>query len=976
MKNNGIFRGFVAVLSFTFVTAIIATITANNYKDAVNSVLVEDTTTSVTDEDSIYFKSDFGDFNEESEAKLVQATIDQTVKEMEEGAVLLKNNASALPLSSTERSITIFGASSVNPVIKCASSGNTAKGSSLVTMGAAFKEAGFSINEDLWAAYGGEKTEMTQELTREISEKPASFYTSGIKNSWKDKYNDVAIIFISREQGEGHDFSMNDEEGKSQLALHDNEREMIEMVTSDTSFKKVIAILNIPTSMEVGWLDQYGIDACLWIGAPGQSGFRGMVNILSGKANPSGRLVDAYPTNSLSAPAIINSGTNTGVWSNLSEMSPLITSTTNTGHYKNVTIQSEGIYVGYKYYETRYEDVVLKRGEANSSSGSSDGLNWDYSKEMSYTFGYGLSYGSFEESLIGVTANDDNTYTLSVNVKNTSDTYSGKHVVQVYAQTPYGDYEIENKVEKSAIQIVGFEKTKELAPGEEVVVSIDVDKYLLASYDYTKEKGYILSEGDYYFAIGEDSHAALNNVLAKKGKTASDGMTSSGDPTKAYSWHMSFDSNTYDKSDVTGVEVTNQFDDCDFNFWAPNTHKYMSRNDWKGTYPKKFSNLVAPADLITVINGKTYVKPADAPDASSFTQGKKNNIVLLDLMGKDYDDPMWESYLDEMTLDELAGQLIEGFTAEGVASVGKPSIASGDGMDSINYAYKYGKKTKTANYTSTVTLSCTWNKDLYLSRGNLMGEEGLWCKNFKNNSVGGDLHRTQFGGRNFEYISEDGNMCGFVGAKITEGMNKHGVHAAMKHMAGNDQEYGRTGLCTFFNEQAYRETALRMYEMSVKQSSLSALMTGLNRLGGTYCTQSQAMLTNVLRKEWGFKGATISDADSATYGNVVECLTAGLDIFCCDFSEVSSSRCKKAIKAGDGYIHQKLREAVKNTHYLVVNGCSMNGLTKNTVIDSGMKWWQKTLIGVDAGIGLVYASAVALFIVTKYDLIKKVKKEA
>ena len=973
MKKTKLWQGLVAVMSCLLVLSIETTSTLFLYSDAVNSVLGgSDSSTGTTESDEVYFESKFGPFNEESEAKLIAATREQTTKEMEEGAVLLKNENTALPLQANERSITIFGASSVNPVIKCHSSGNTAKGDDLVSMSEAFTKAGFELNTTLSDAYGGETKEQTQDLTREINEKPASFYTDAIKSSWSKKYNDVAIIFLSREQGEGNDFSMKDSEGKSQLALHDKERELVKMVTSDPAFKKVIAILNIPTSMEVGWLEEYGVDACLWIGAPGQTGFTGMVNLLTGEKNPSGHLVDAYATNSLSAPAVVNSGTNTREWGNLEEVKAGITSTTNTGHYKNVTVQQEGIYVGYKYYETRYEDCVLGNGNASASVGSLDGKGWEYSKEVSYPFGYGLSYTDFTQTLNSVKEGENNTYTLNVTVTNTG-AVKGKSVVQVYAQTPYGDYEKTNRVEKSSVQIVGFAKTKELEPNESCEVEVTVDKYLLASYDYTAEKGYILSEGDYYFAIGEDAHDALNNILAAKGKTVADGMDENGDAAKVYSWKLSFDNTTYDKS-VTGVEVTNQFDDCDLNYWTPGSCTYLTRSDWQGTFPKKIEAPIASADLIKQLNGKTYQKPVDAPAVSSFEQGKKNNIVLLDMMGKEYDDENWESYLDQMTLDELAGQLIESFTAEGVASVGKPSIASGDGMDSINYSYKYGTKHLTANYTSMVTLSCTWNPELHLSRGELMGEEGLWCRNLKNHSVGGDLHRTQFGGRNFEYISEDGNMCGFVATNIVLGMNCRGVNAAMKHMAGNDQEFGRTGLCTFFNEQAYRETALRMYELAVTKGNMKALMTGLNRLGGTFCTQSKAMLTNVLREEWGFQGATISDADSATYGNVVECLEAGLDLFCCDFSSVSANRVKKAINDGDGHMLERLRNAVKNTHFIVANCGSMNGLSKDTVIATGNGWWAIAAYVIDGVVALAWLGVLFGFLNEKYDLLAKMKK--
>lgn len=975
MRRTKLMRGIVSTVCCVFALLIVLTSTLFLYEDAVNSVLVGSGGNDLSDAegDTIYYESEFGEFNDENIQKLIDATYEQTTQEMEEGAVLLKNEGGALPLAEDERSITIFGASSVNPVIRCNSAGNTASGEYLVTMGQALKEAGFEINERLWNAYGGEVNKQVQDLEREMNEKDASFYTADIRSSWSDNYNDVAIIFFARESGEGSDFSMSDEAGMSQLALHANERALVEMVTSDPSFDKVIAILNVPTSMEVGWLDEYGVDACLWIGAPGQSGFTGMVNILTGEVNPSGHLVDVYATNSLSAPAVVNSGTNTLEWSNVDALRAGITSESNASRYSFYTPQLEGIYVGYKYYETRYEDCALNAGNANSTAGSSDGQAWSYTDEVSYTFGHGLSYTQFVQTLNSVTDNGDGTYTVNVTVRNDGDV-AGKSVVQVYAQTPYGDYEKENLVEKSAVQLVGFAKTDLLEPGADVTLDIEVDKYLLASYDYVLEKGYILSEGTYYFAIGDDAHDALNNILAAKGKTTQDGMDYDGNADKTYAWDMEFDNTTYEKS-VTDYEVTNRFDDCDLNYWVENSVTYLTRQDWN-TYPEKLDSVAAPDGLIELLNGETYTKPADAPEVSSFTMGEDKGIRLIDLQGKDYDDPMWEDYLDQMTLDELASQLVNGFSVEAVPDVGKPETIWGDGMDSIGGNYSYGDERPTANYTSTVTLACTWNTDLYERRGELMGEECMWSGGkYKINSVGADLHRTPFGGRNFEYISEDGNMCAMVSVYIVTGMQSHGTNASMKHMANNDQERYRTGVATFFNEQAFRETSLRIYELAVTKANLHSLMTGLNRLGGTYCTQSYAMLTTVLRNEWGFEGATVSDADSATYNNVAECLTAGLDAFCYDFSGVSTRKATQLVERGDGYILQCMREAVKREHFLVVNSGAMNGVDR-IVEAAGTPWWEIVMIVIDTVVGVGLLCSLFFYLNGKYDLIGKIKGRA
>lgn len=975
MHKTKLFRGIVATLAFVLVVLIVATSMTITYKTTIDDYLSTGTTTSTsTDEDLVYYESEFGEFNDVNIEKLYEATYNQTVQEMEEGAVLLKNEDSALPLEEDERSITIFGASSVNPVIKNNSAGNTASGEYLVTMGQAFEAKDFEINDTLWAAYGGEVTTKVQDLTRERNEMPSSFYTSDIKSSWADEYNDVAIIFIARESAEGNDFSMNDEDGISQLALHENEEDLIKMVTSDDSFDKVIAILNVPTSMEVGWLDEYDIDACLWIGAPGQSGFVGMVNILIGDANPSGHLVDVYATDSLSAPAVVNSGTNSLQWSNLSEMRSGITTESNASYYSYYTPQLEGIYIGYKYYETRYEDLILGNRNADSTKGSSTGNAWDYTDEVSYTFGYGLSYTEFVQTLKDVEKNEDGTYTVTVNVRNDGDT-PGKSVVQVYAQTPYGKYEEDNLVEKSSIQIVGFAKTDILDPEEDIDVEVVVDEYLLASYDYVKEEGYILSAGTYYLAIGDNAHDALNNILAEKDYTTDDGMDYNGNSEKVYSWDLEeLDATTYDES-VTGYEVTNQFEDCDLNHWIEDSVTYLTRQDWN-TYPDKLEAVEATDELIEALNGETYTQPADSPAVSSFTFGADNDIALIDMKGLSLDDEKWEDYLDQMTLTELAGQLVQTIPTIGeVSSVGKPATPMGDGMDSIGGNYAYGDGRPTSNYTSTVTLACTWNVELYERRGELLGEEALWRDNntYTLYSVGGNLHRTPFAGRNFEYISEDATMCALISQYVVKGVQSTGCNAAMKHMTNNDQELYRTGVATFFNEQAFREASLRIYEYAVVKYDLRNMMTGLNRLGPTYCTQSYALLTVVLRYEWGFEGSVTSDAASATYVNVAECLAAGLDTFCGDYSSVSSTKAQRLVNNGDGNILELLRQAVKRTHYCTVNSIAMNGVGR-TVEAAGLSWWQYTIYAIDAVVAIGLLCSLFFYTNSKYGFIDKYKK--
>ena len=415
---------------------------------------------------------------------------------------------------------------------------------------------------------------------------PVSTYNS-LTNTFAS-YNEAAIVVLSRESGENDDLQVNYSDNgttQSMLAITKNERDLLRLVQqykNNGTFKKVIVLINSANVMEVDWLDEYGVDACMWIGGPGtDNGIYGVADLLTGEANPSGKLADTFSASSLSAPAMQNY-------------------VTAQNSYNDNLIYAEGIYVGYKYYETRYEDCVLGQGNASGNAGvyASEGSGWNYADEVSYPFGYGLSYTNFTQTLDGVKDNGDGTLTATVTVTNAGDA-AGKSVVQIYAQTPYGDYEKRTKVEKSAVQLVAFDKTDEIAPGGSQTLEINVDKYFLAAYDYTQAKTYILSEGDYYLAIGDDAHDALNNILAAKGATGmtdAAGNAASGNADKVYVWHEAFDDETY-SSTATDAEVTNQLDEMDWNYWNKGQVTYLTRSDWQGTWPKVY-NLTRTSNMV------------------------------------------------------------------------------------------------------------------------------------------------------------------------------------------------------------------------------------------------------------------------------------------------------------------------------------------------------------------------------------------
>ena len=467
-KKVKLWCGLSAVSIALLVLMATATDYAFGYADVINSRLGLETAVIETpenaDEDTTYYKSEFGEINAANQEKLIAATKEQSVNEMREGAVLLRNERETLPLKSEERRVTMFGHASVDPVYRGNSAGNMPEEPNMTTLRQAMEGAGFEINPTLWEAYQNSGvTRVCSDSPEEVDlgEDPIEFYTDTIRQSWANDYNDVAFIVLSRESAEGIDFFMKDGEGISQLALHKNERDMIEMVTQSGKFGKVVVLLNTPTPIELDWLEEYDIDACLWIGYPGQWGAQGVADILTGAVNPSGRTVDTYAADSLSSPAVVNSGTNTPRFSNGDEVANALGTRYFTGDY--ATVQVEGIYVGYRYYETRYEDAILGKGNATSSAGASFGTSWNYADEVTYPFGYGLSYTTYTYDLKNVVENDDGTMSVTVTVTNTGEV-AGKTAVEIYAQTPYGDYERENKVEKSAIQLVAFDKTDVIEP--------------------------------------------------------------------------------------------------------------------------------------------------------------------------------------------------------------------------------------------------------------------------------------------------------------------------------------------------------------------------------------------------------------------------------------------------------------------------------------------------------------------------------
>lgn len=560
-----------------------------------------------------------------------------------------------------------------------------------------------------------------------------------------------------------------------------------------------------------------------------------------------------------------------------------------------------------------------------------------------------------------------NMFTATVTVKNTG-SVSGKSVVQLYVQTPYGDYEKQNAVEKSAVQVIGYGKTDELKPGQSEQVTVTMDRYMMASYDYTNAKGYILSAGDYYLALGDNAHDALNNILAAKGASGmvdQDGNTVEGNAAKTYRWNYdTLDTESYRYS-VTGEEVTNQFDDCNANYWQEGSVTYLTRQDWNGTFPTKAPAITCTEEMMQILQGELYTKPEDSPSVSDITQGQNNGLTFVSMKDVSFDDTeTWDKYLDQMTVEELASQISDMFGTPEVSSVAKPAFSEGDGTASVGantFPEEYGDTRDVCLYPCSVVAACMWNNDRLTRRGELMAEEALYCKLPLFWTGGGNLHRTPFGGRNGEYFSEDAVLTNLYTTTELTAVQSRGVTPGIKHVAGNDQEFHREGLAVFFNEQAFREQTLRAFEGALSNENTMALMQSFNRLGLVWSSSSKALCTQVLRKEWGFNGQQETDgvAGGAYKSHFATSLSAGTTTYCIDPTGSAASAIVEEIRSNDdGNMLLNLRDAVKRYHYMLSHTNLINGLSMNATVESIMPWWQIALYAIDVVFALLMVGSL------------------
>ena len=905
-----------------------------------------------------------------------------------EGYVLLKNDGNTMPFEQGT-TFSFFGESVKNLTAtqSVLTQFTGAKGNSN-QLKDSFESRGFEVNQTLMDFYtkgaGSKYTMGTGSINFgaaedfRINECPLSELESadGVLDSTKDT---VPVFVMRRVAGEGRDMPRSmynhatsaEDKAKTYLEPDSTELEILQYINDN--FDNGVVILNTASALNLGWLEQFpNIKSVLFVPSTGRYGTDSLADIFAGEVSPSGKTVDTFEANSLNSPAAQNYGDY-----------QYVDGDGNLTGYSYVSY-AEGIYVGYRYYETRYEDAVLGQGNAG---------DFDYDSEVVYPFGYGLSYTTFDWSNYQASW-DGTTCTVSVDVTNTGDV-AGKDVVEVYAQSPYTDYDRANGVEKSAVQLVNYGKTKLLEPGETQTVSVTFDQDMLKAYDANGAKTYILDAGTYYVTAAHDSHDAVNNVLAAKGANVA------GDASRVSTYvpsNTDVDTTTYATDTKSGAEITNLFGD------AKGDITYLTRADWEGTFPKHDGTplegnvstwgaeinavdengdpvsyawgKVASPELIDRLKGLDSGNPvSDATITDTPVYGQNNGISLIDLRGKDYNDPMWNQLLDELSAEdyrELVGH--SGYGSNFVQSIGKPFNIDADTAAGLIYGGTG------MMFCSPVVMAQTWNQDLASAYGAMIGNEA---------NIGGttgwyapsmNIHRTPFTGRNGEYYSEDPVISGTVASLEIRGAAEKGVYSTIKHFALNDQENHRgdggieQGCATWSNEQAIREIYVKPFDIcmhvgtvdenyveqgadgsysmaTTKVDACQAIMSAFNRVGATWAGGNYALLTGLARNEWGFNGWIVTDSanSAAPYMDSSQMIRAGGD------SRLRSNENNYQYDENNSAEYHYAREAIHHLLYVTANSKAMEGAMPGSAYAPGLQAVDKVRIGVTAGGAAVIA---------------------
>lgn len=1013
-KKSGrrVWRGVTTATASLLALSVCASTVVDGFRTDIDKFLGTKSTKLVTENsdgtDLYTFKSDYT-----STTELLHGIQDVGERMSEEGSVLLKNNG-ALPLTQDEtQKITLLGFSSYYPVqggdMGSSLVENTGTDADTVDMVGAFKAKGFGLNQTVANMYealqptfksevqswGGtiEYNHITAPSTTGVfsSKEPSQAALDGQNAAWKDSMNDnnVMIVTIARAASENGSYNpgtagVDPTQNLNQtdpLGLSDDERDLINAAVTAKAANggKVIVLLNNASAMEVQEIeDNVGVDAILQVGLPGGYGFYGVADILSGAVSPSGHLTDTYAVKNANSPAAQNFGDLQ--WTNANPDIKM----------NDAIVEAENIYIGYKYYETRYFDTVMNQGNASSTVGSSTGSAWNYDDEVTYPFGYGLSYTTFTQTLDDLHVDLENeTVTAKVTVTNTG-SVAGKDVVQLYVSLPYTDYDKEHGVEKAAVQLLDYGKTAELAPGASETVTITADMQNMASWDSTADnaagtKGcYILDAGDYWFTIGNGAHEAVNNVLAAEGQSVD------GSADKAKSWTLdSFDDTTF-ATTKNGTAVENQLADMDINSWLPGTATYMTRSDWEGTFPKTYKNLTASDEMLDILDNDIYEINANG-DPSTVTFGADNGLTLADLKGvSDINDERWDMLMDEITLEECMIRTgFGGTSTKVIESIMSPETIQNDGPNGI-YSYPLGQYANTDASTgdpcvvdandpnltykmgtmvNETVIAQTFNKDLAADYGRVIGNYSLWANTTIFWGIGTNLHRLPYNARNHEYYSEDAVLTAGQGTAYAAAAMEYGVIIAPKHLAFNDTEINRTGVSVFMTEQQARENELRGTQGIVENAHVLGVMTAYNRVGITQDNAHTGLTKNILRNEWGFQGLISEDfIQDANYVVLKEAVLNGVTMSCNTGDNTMAAVSEKypywTVEAvsQDTTMMTALKQAMKYQNYALANSNAMDGMASNTKLVSVRTWYDNALVAVQIVFAALTVLAAAMYV--------------
>ena len=1011
-RKRNLWRGLTTLTASLLTVSVAAGPVVDSYRTDIDKFLGTKSSAMVTDstdEDLYTYKSDYS-----STTELLDSIEDLGERMSEEGTVLLKNENNALPLSKDEtQKLSLLGFSSYYPVqggdMGSSLSVNKGTDADTVDFVEALNAKGFGINEDLQKLYKSLEADFKTEVNMWgnimeyyhitapatdgvfASKEPSQEKMDSVDDKWKDSMDDYNVMLVtigrsSTENGtylpgvDGVDASQ-DLNQTDPLGLSDDERDLINAAVEakENNGGKVIVMLNNANAMEIDEIkNNDGVDAIMEIGFPGGYGFYGVADILSGEANPSGHLTDTYAVTNANSPAAQNFGNYE--WTNAD---PSV-------NINAEEVEAEDIYTGYKYYETRYADTVLGQGNADATVGSSTGKAWNYDDEVSYPFGYGLSYTTFEQTLKSVDVDLANrTVTAEVDVKNTGDV-AGKDVVQLYTSVPYTDYDVENKVEKSAVQLLDYEKTDMIEPGESQTVTITADAQDMASWDSSCENetgttgNWILDNGTYYFTVGNGAHEAVNNVLAAQDQDVE------GNKDNVQTWELGdFDSSSFAVT-LNGTPVENQLQDADLNNWMEDTVTYLSRNDWEGTWPETYKDLTATDEMISTM-ADDYSDIEANGDPSSVTFGADNGMTLANMKGvEDITDERWSTLMDQLTLEEcLIRTGLGGTSTKVIESITSPEAIQNDGPNGFN-SYPLGQYANSDASTgdpcviaeddpnrdykmgvmaNETVIGQTFSKQLAAEWGKAVGNYSLWANTAIWWGVGTNLHRTPYNARNHEYFSEDAVLTAGQGAAIIKAGHDYGVLIAPKHLAFNDTEINRTGIAEFMTEQAARENELRGTQSCIEDANALAVMTTYNRVGCVTSNAHTGLLLNILHKEWGFKGLMSEDfIQDPAYTKIHMAVHNGVTMTC-----NTGDNTMAAVEAVWPYwsvenasqseeLLTDLKQAMLYQNYALANSNAMDGMSTSTHIEKLNTWYDNLITGLRIGFGVLTVLCAAMYL--------------